>query len=82
MENVRERTELLFSISTHHFLFYPGTIDKRIYMDTLQVEPSEYELIQLSQRGVCLYKCGNERFCLCVKAPVHKAELFGSAGGR
>ena len=82
VENVRELTKPLFSIPTHHFLFYPGTIDKRIYMDTLQVEPSEYELIQFSQRGVCLYKCGNERFCLCVKAPDHKAELFGSAGGR
>ena len=82
VENVRELTKPLFSIPTHHFLFYPGTIDKRIYMDTLQVEPSEYELIQFSQRGVCLYKCGNERFCLCVKAPEHKAALFGSAGGR
>lgn len=82
VENVRELTKPLFSIPTHHFLFYPGTIDKRIYMDTLQVEPSEYELIQFSQRGVCLYKCGNERFCLCVKAPEHKAELFGLAGGR
>ena len=82
VENVRELTKPLFSIPTHHFLFYPGTIDKRIYMDTLQVEPSEYELIQFSQRGVCLYKCGNERFCLCVKAPDYKAELFGSAGGR
>lgn len=82
VENVRELTKPLFSIPTHHFLFYPGTIDKRVYMDTLQVEPSEYELIQFSQRGVCLYKCGNERFCLCVKAPEHKAALFGSAGGR
>ncbi len=51
-------------------------------MDTLQVEASEYGLIQFSQRGVCLYKCGNERYCLCVKAPDHKAALFGSAGGR
>ena len=82
VENVRELTKPLFSIPTHHFLFYPGTIDKRIYMDTLQVEPSEYELIQFSQRGVCLYKCGNERFCLCVKAPEHKSEMFGKAGGR
>lgn len=82
VENVRELTKPLFSIPTHHFLFYPGTIDKRIYMDTLQVEPSEYELIQFSQRGVCLYKCGNERFCLCVKAPDYKADLFGKAGGR
>ena len=51
-------------------------------MDTLQVEDSEYGLIQFSQRGVCLYKCGNERYCLCVIAPDHKAEKFGAAGGR
>lgn len=82
VENVRELTKPLFSIPTHHFLFYPGTIEKKIYMDTLQVEPSEYGLIQFSQQGVCLYKCGNERYCLCVKAPDFKAALFGTAGGR
>ncbi len=82
VENVRELTKPLFSIPTHIFLFYPGTIEKGTYMDTLQVEASEYGLIQFSQRGVCLYKCGNERYCLCVKAPDHKAALFGAAGGR
>ena len=82
VENVRELTKPLFSIPTHHFLFYPGTIEKKIYMDALQVEQSEFELIKFSQRGVCLYKCGNERYCLCVKAPEHKAALFGNAGGR
>ena len=82
VENVRELTKPLFSIPTHIFLFYPGTIEKGTYMDTLQVEASEYGLIQFSQRGVCLYKCGNERYCLCVKAPDHQAALFGAAGGR
>ena len=82
VENVRELTKPLFSIPTHHFLFYPGTIEKKIYMDALQVEQSEFELIRFSQRGVCLYKCGNERYCLCVKAPEYKAKLFGNAGGR
>ena len=82
VENVRELTKPLFSIPTHIFLFYPGTIEKGTYMDTLQVEASEYGLIQFSQRGVCLYKCGNERYCLCVKASDHKAALFGSVGGR
>lgn len=62
VENVRELTKPLFSIPTHIFLFYPGTIEKKTYMDTLQVEDSEYGLIQFSQRGVCLYKCGNERY--------------------
>lgn len=82
VENVRELTRPLFSIPTHIFLFYPGTIEKKIYTDTLQVEDSEFGLIQFSQRGVCLYKCGNERYCLCVIAPEHKAALFGAAGGR
>ena len=82
VENVRELTKPLFSIPTHIFLFYPGTIEKKTYMDTLQVEDSEYGLIQFSQRGVCLYKCGNERYCLCVIAPDHKAAKFGAAGGR
>ncbi len=82
VENVRELTRPLFSIPTHIFLFYPGTIEKKIYTDMLQVEDSEFGLIQFSQRGVCLYKCGNERYCLCVIAPNHKAALFGAAGGR
>ena len=82
VENVRELTKPLFSIPTHQFLFSPGTIEAKFYMDALQVEASEYDLIRCSQRGTCLYKCGNERYCLCVIAPEHKAELFGTAGGR
>ncbi|MCH5197198.1 MAG: type VI secretion protein, partial [Oscillospiraceae bacterium] len=82
VENVRELTKPLFSIPTHIFLFYPGTIEMKTYMETLQVEQSEYELVRFSQRGICLYKCGNERYCLRVIAPDHKAALFGSAGGR
>lgn len=30
----------------------------------------------------CLFKCGNERYLLQVKAPDYKAKLFGEAGGR
>ena len=82
VEKVRELTKPLFSIPTHQFLFNAGTIDAEFYIDALQLEQSEFDLIRYPQRGVCLYKCGNERYCLCVKAPDHKAELFGSAGGR
>ena len=81
-EDVRELTKPLFSIPTHQFLFNAGTIDAGFYMDALQLEQSEFDLIRYPCRGVCLYKCGNDRFCLCVKAPEYKAELFGSAGGR
>ena len=82
VENVRELTKPLFSIPPHHFLFNAGTIDSKFYMDALQLEPSEFSLIRYPQRGVCLYKCGNERYCLCVHAPEHKERLLGSAGGR
>ena len=47
-----------------------------------QREESEYELIRFPQRGVCLYKCGNERYLLEVIAPEYKKALFGEAGGR
>ena len=81
-ENVRELTKPLFAIPTHQFLFNAGTVDSTFYMDALQLEPSEYKIIQYPHRGMCLYKCGNERYCLCVIAPPYKAELFGKAGGR
>ncbi len=81
-ENVRELTKPLFAIPTHQFLFNAGTVDSTFYMDALQLEPSEYKIIQYPHRGMCLYKCGNERYCLCVIVPTYKAELFGKAGGR
>ncbi|MPM08262.1 hypothetical protein SDC9_54574 [bioreactor metagenome] len=82
IDGIREYTKPLFSIPAHAFLFNAGNIDKRFYMDTLQLEESEYNLIRYPQRGVCLYKCGNERYNLMVQAPEHKAKLFGKAGGR
>lgn len=78
---VRELTRPLFAIPTHQFLFNAGTIDKQFYMDLLQLEPEEYELIRQPQRGFCLYKCGNERYHLQVIAPPYKSKLFGTAGG-
>ncbi len=82
IEGIRELTKPLFSIPTHAFLFNAGNIDKHFYMDTLQLEESEYNLIKFPQRGVCLYKCGNERYNLAVHAPAYKEKLFGKAGGR
>ena len=82
LDGVKEYTKPLFSIPTHQFLFNAGSIDARFYTDTLQLEESEYNLIRYPQRGVCLYKCGNERYNLMVTAPEHKARLFGKAGGR
>lgn len=80
--SIREFTKPLFSIPTHQFLFNPGQINPREYMDALQVEPSEFELIKYPERGTCLFRCGNERYLLQVIAPDYKAALFGKAGGR
>ena len=80
--SIREFTKPLFSIPTHQFMFNPGQINPKDYMDALQIEPSEYELIKYPERGSCLYRCGNERYLLQVKAPGYKADLFGLAGGR
>lgn len=79
---IKEMTKPLFSIPTHQFMFHPGQINPKEYMDALQIEPAEYELIKYPERGTCLYRCGNERYLLQVKAPAYKAELFGKAGGR
>ena len=43
-EGVREMTKPLFSIPPHQFLFNAGSIDKRSYMDMLQLEESEYNM--------------------------------------
>lgn len=82
IEGIREYTKPLFSIPTHQFLFNAGAVDEKFYTDTLQLEASEFQLIRYPQRGVCLYKCGNERYNLMVTAPEYKARLFGKAGGR
>ena len=82
VDGIRELTRPLFAIPTHQFLFNAGSVDRKFYMDNLQLEGSEYELIRYPQRGVCLYKCGNERYLLEVHAPEYKEKLFGKAGGR
>ena len=67
-EGIRELTKPLFAIPPHQFIFNCGSIDKRFYMDLLQLEEAEYNLIRFPQRGVCLFKCGNERYLLEVHA--------------
>lgn len=82
IEGIRELTKPLFSIPTHTFLFNAGNTAAQFYIDTLQLEESEFDLIKYPQRGVCLYKCGNERYNLAVHAPEYKEKLFGKKGGR
>ena len=80
--SIREFTKPLFSIPTHQFLFNPGMVNDKEYIDALQVGQAEYDLIRSSMRGICLYRCGNERYLLQVLAPDHKKVLFGTEGGR
>ncbi len=82
LPGVAEMTRPLFAIPTHQFLFNAGTVDRKFFMENLQLEVSEFELIRYPQRGVCLYKCGTERYLLEVHAPEYKKKLFGSAGGK
>lgn len=82
LPEIMEYTKPLFSIPAHHFLFNPGNISPTAFMDTLQLEESEYALIRYPERGTCLYRCGNERYLLQIIAPKYKEVLFGTAGGR
>ena len=82
LPEIKEMTKPLFSIPTHQFLFNGGNINAKDYIDALQLEESEFDLIKYPERGICLFKCGNERYLLQVKAPEYKAKLFGDAGGR
>jgi len=82
LPEIKEFTKPLFSIPTHQFYFNPGNIEVQAFIDTLQLEMSEYDLFKYPARGSCLYRCGNERYLLQVIASDHKAKLFGKAGGR
>jgi hypothetical protein len=82
LPEIKEFTKPLFSIPAHHFLFNPGNISLADFMDTLQVEQSEYALIKYPERGTCLYRCGNERYLLQIHVPDYKVKMFGKVGGR
>lgn len=78
----KEYTKPLMSIPTHNFFFNAGNAPPADFMDVTQLLKSEYDLIDYSERGTCLYRCGNERYLLQVHAPEYKEKLFGKAGGR
>ena len=82
LPEIREFTKPLFSIPCYSFFFHPGNISPEEFMDALQITAPEYRLIGRSERGTCLFRCGNERYLLQVHATEHKAALFGKAGGR
>lgn len=62
--SIREFTKPLFSIPTHQFLFNAGQINPKEYMDALQVEPSEFELIKYpKEEPVCTVAETNDIYC-------------------
>ena len=79
---IRELTKPLFAIPAHQFLFYPGQISAKEYMDMLQMEENLYDLVKNSPRGVCIFRHGAEVYHLVVKAQKYKENLFGTGGGR
>ena len=81
IQGVRELTRPLFAIPTHQFLFHGGKVDRKFYMDNLQLESAEYDLISSPQRGICLFKCGADRNLLDVHAPPHKHALITGGEG-
>ena len=81
IQGVRELTRPLFAIPTHQFLFHGGKVDKKFYMDNLQLESAEYDLISSPNNGVCLFKSGADRNLLDVHAPPHKHALITGGEG-
>ena len=80
--DVREMTKPMFAIPTHQFLFHPGNIFKKEYMEMLRLDDCLFDLISSPLRGVCVFRHGSEVYHLVVKAPQYKEDLFGSAGGK
>lgn len=80
--DVREMTKPMFAIPTHQFLFHPGNIPKKEYMEMLRLDDCLFDLISSPLRGVCVFRHGSEVYHLVVKAPQYKEDLFGSAGGK
>ena len=80
--DVREMTKPMFAIPTHQFLFHPGNISKKEYMEMLRLDECLFDLISNPLRGVCVFRHGSEVYHLVVKAPQYKEDLFGSAGGK
>ena len=81
IQGVRELTRPLFAIPTHQFLFHGGKVDKKFYMDNLQLESAEYDLISSPNNGVCLFKSGADRNLLDVHAPPQTPALIKGGGG-
>lgn len=56
--DVREMTKPMFAIPTHQFLFNPGNISKKEYMEMLRLDDCLFDLISSPLRGVCVFRHG------------------------
>ncbi|MBQ9415926.1 MAG: VirB4 family type IV secretion system protein [Clostridia bacterium] len=76
-EHIREMAKPLFAIPTYQFLFYGGTVDRRLFCDMLHLSAAEYAAISGPGRGKCLFRCGGERMRLNIKAPDWAGAICG-----
>jgi hypothetical protein len=77
--NILSDTRL--QLAADRALHLHAPVDPALRQPDCRSRVSEYELIKYPQRGVCLFRCGGERFNLRVIAPDYKARLFGNDGG-
>lgn len=80
-QDVKEMTKPLFAIPTHQFLFNPGNISKKEYIEMLRLDDCLFDLISTPTKGICVFRHGSEVYHLVIKAQKYKEELFGNAGG-
>lgn len=63
IDGVKEYTKPLFSIPTHHFLFNAGNIEPKVYIDTMQLEQTEFALIKYPKRGLAYIVAVTKDIC-------------------
>lgn len=71
----------ILELAMHKFLFYPGDVDRDATKRLLNLTDSELDVINMSRKKHCLYKCGNQKYHLIVGTMDYEADLFGTAGG-
>lgn len=81
-DDVAAYTVPLLQNPSHKLLFHLGNVDPTEICRTLQIEPSEYNVISTPHRGRCLFLTGAERYSLQISVPKWKSDLYGNAGGR
>lgn len=81
-KEIVHHTAAVFDIPTYKFLFYPGNIDLQTMQAKLNLNDAEVESIRYSNKGHCLFKCGNDNYDMVIGTLPYEKELFGVGGGR